>query len=355
MLSPCSFPRLVSPYTSSVDTLMKRLMVPVMRAASSMTCVPKMLFMVKEKLLPKLLSTCVCADTQHVNSRPVVCQRQTPGQLLLLEWVWLCAHVLQVQCVGLKSGCTSAGCLTCCRPLRSRTAQPPPQPCRAHTCAAKCMIVSICSACRTKLSRSMDWMSPLTSCGARHVTTGWPAQGGLLVSPLLWCNLKDEGQLHTPREPWAGLQTPSNPCCTFDSSGPAAHLDIGLVNHALQVVDAGAVVQLVQHNNLQAGTTQQIVKPAALRAAVAVEVGPTLYCGYRFASLITTCDAMKPQPPVILYQSGRSSSSSRRSRSRWAKVVGCQLLSLRARERHAAAGGSGGCPGCQHSNRGMLT
>lgn len=45
------------------------------------------------------------------------------------------------------------------------------------------------------------------------------------------------------------------------------------------------------------------MKPAALHAATVEEqlgLGPTLYCGYRFASLITTCDAMKPQPPVIL-------------------------------------------------------
>jgi hypothetical protein len=57
--SPCSLPREVSPYTSSVLTLMKRLMVPVMRAASSITCVPYVLFMVNARLLPKLLSTCV--------------------------------------------------------------------------------------------------------------------------------------------------------------------------------------------------------------------------------------------------------------------------------------------------------
>ena len=30
-----------------------------------------------------------------------------------------------------------------------------------------------------------------------------------------------------------------------------AHLHIWLLNHALQVLDAGTVVQLVQHNNLQ--------------------------------------------------------------------------------------------------------
>jgi hypothetical protein len=38
--SPSSLPRLVSPYTSSVDTLMNRRMVPALRAASSSTCVP---------------------------------------------------------------------------------------------------------------------------------------------------------------------------------------------------------------------------------------------------------------------------------------------------------------------------
>lgn len=48
----------------------------------------------------------------------------------------------------------------CCRPLQKLCC---PVLCWP-TCAAKCMMVSICSACRTKLSRSMDWMSPLTSC-----------------------------------------------------------------------------------------------------------------------------------------------------------------------------------------------
>lgn len=54
---PCSMPRLVSPYTSSVLTLMKRLIRPVMRAASNNTWVPYVLFIVNAKLLPKLLST----------------------------------------------------------------------------------------------------------------------------------------------------------------------------------------------------------------------------------------------------------------------------------------------------------
>ena len=58
--APVSFPRLVSPYTSSVETLMNRLMVPHMRDASSSTWVPYVLFMVKARLLPNELSTCVC-------------------------------------------------------------------------------------------------------------------------------------------------------------------------------------------------------------------------------------------------------------------------------------------------------
>jgi hypothetical protein len=46
--------------------LMKRRMVPVMRAASSITWVPYVLFMVKARLLPKLLSTCVYAAAAAV-------------------------------------------------------------------------------------------------------------------------------------------------------------------------------------------------------------------------------------------------------------------------------------------------
>lgn len=49
-----------SPYTSSVDTWIKRLMLWTF-ALSKRTCVPRMLFCVKEKELPKLLSTWVWA------------------------------------------------------------------------------------------------------------------------------------------------------------------------------------------------------------------------------------------------------------------------------------------------------
>ena len=47
--------------TSSVETAMKRRMPPYTRQASRSTCVPYVLFMVKAKLLPKELSTWVCA------------------------------------------------------------------------------------------------------------------------------------------------------------------------------------------------------------------------------------------------------------------------------------------------------
>lgn len=55
-----SWPAAPSPYTSSVETCTNRRM-PCTLALSKSTCVPKMLFCVKEKELPKLLSTWVCA------------------------------------------------------------------------------------------------------------------------------------------------------------------------------------------------------------------------------------------------------------------------------------------------------
>ena len=58
--APFSLPRLLSPYTSSVDTFMKRRICPDIRHASSSTCVPYVLFIVNAKLLPNELSTCVC-------------------------------------------------------------------------------------------------------------------------------------------------------------------------------------------------------------------------------------------------------------------------------------------------------
>jgi hypothetical protein len=51
---------LTSPYTSSVETWMKRLM-PTFFALSSSTCVPYTLVCVKPYELPKLRSTCDCA------------------------------------------------------------------------------------------------------------------------------------------------------------------------------------------------------------------------------------------------------------------------------------------------------
>ena len=45
---------------SSVETLMKRLMLPHLRLASRSTCVPYVLFIVKSNELPNELSTCVC-------------------------------------------------------------------------------------------------------------------------------------------------------------------------------------------------------------------------------------------------------------------------------------------------------
>ena len=53
--------KLASPYTSSVETWRKRLILPQRRADSSSVCVPYTLFCVKERLFPKLLSTCDCA------------------------------------------------------------------------------------------------------------------------------------------------------------------------------------------------------------------------------------------------------------------------------------------------------
>lgn len=67
---PFSAPRLLSPYTSSVLTLMTRLMLVDILHASRSTCVPYVLFMVNARLLPKELSTCVCRikkSTQYVN------------------------------------------------------------------------------------------------------------------------------------------------------------------------------------------------------------------------------------------------------------------------------------------------
>ena len=68
---------------------MKRRIVPALRAASSSTCVPYVLFIVNASELPNELSTCVCA--------------------------------------------------------------------------AKCITVSTFSAASTNVSRSIDWMSPLTN------------------------------------------------------------------------------------------------------------------------------------------------------------------------------------------------
>lgn len=58
--APVVLPKLVSPYTSSVLTFIKRRIVPAIRLASSNTCVPYVLFKVNARLFPNELSTCVC-------------------------------------------------------------------------------------------------------------------------------------------------------------------------------------------------------------------------------------------------------------------------------------------------------
>ena len=76
--TPVSAPKLLSPYTSSVLTLTTRLMRGDMRHASSSMCVPKVLFMVKARLLPKELSTCVCSP-DRVSFLQLLCLGSAEG------------------------------------------------------------------------------------------------------------------------------------------------------------------------------------------------------------------------------------------------------------------------------------
>jgi hypothetical protein len=85
------------PRTSSVDTLMKRRTVPALRAASSSTCVPYVLFMVNARLLPKLLSTCVCAAAGHHG----VCQ------------AWWTSCIVVACMAGLEARGVLHGCRSC--------------------------------------------------------------------------------------------------------------------------------------------------------------------------------------------------------------------------------------------------
>eukprot|EP00983_Pelagomonas_calceolata_P082480 1155943-Pelagomonas_calceolata.AAC.1 len=110
---------------------MKRLMVPAMRQASSRTCVPYVLFMVKASELPNELSTCVCMWKQ---------QAGMPGALVSLGRV-SCWNQ-QLSPIGSNGHAHSlfSSKLRAVSPNQNFL-----QSTSLHTCAAKCMTVSISS------------------------------------------------------------------------------------------------------------------------------------------------------------------------------------------------------------------
>lgn len=129
------------------------------------------------------------------------------------------------------------------------------------------MMVSIFSACSTKLMRSIDWMSPLTNWvggtggpGQETATAAWQSASkafGRQLASTVGC--RGQGGNPQPGYMWAARRR--------DMSA-RVHLEVGQVRDGLQVVQAGAVVQLVQHHDLHgedaAGGSLSCVSPLSM-------------------------------------------------------------------------------------------
>lgn len=143
---PSAAPRLVSPYTSSVETLITRLIVGAMRHDSSSTCVPA---------IAAGLSGLPSSGSNDSQQPPLVAGgvSSTVG-VVHGEGQAVAERVVNVRLHASRSGGISA----------ARVAHLGGEAQGGLACAAKCMTVSISSVRRMKLRRSADCRSPWMNC-----------------------------------------------------------------------------------------------------------------------------------------------------------------------------------------------